>query len=62
MIHTTINYKVEISYSFNPEQLPNLSFLTTRKLKENLIKALKLDRMGNSLGTDEVSVNYVEVL
>ena len=61
MINQTITYEIDISYSHDGNDLPNLSMLTTRRLKEHLQNAIEHMRQEDSLGTAEVSVDWVEV-
>ena len=61
MIHTSIVYTVVIGYEYDEKDLPNLSFLTQRKLKENLEGSLDFVRQTDSLDHDEVTLTWIQV-
>ena len=61
MITQVITYEIDIAYSHDGDDLPNLSMITTRKLKEYLQNAIEHMRQEDSLGTNIISVDWIEV-
>lgn len=61
MIHTSITYTVTIGYEYDSEDLPNISFLTQRKLKENLQSSLEFIMDTDSLDHEDVSATWIQV-
>lgn len=56
-----VTYEVRVSYSYDEEDLPNLSMLTLRNLKYRVEAALEVMRKEDFLGTDEVTANWIEM-
>lgn len=61
MITEVITYEIDISYSHDGNDLPNISMLTTRTLKRALEIALENMRCENDLNTAEVTANWISV-
>ena len=58
---TVITYEIDVAYTFDSDDLPNLSMLTTRTLKKAIAEALEVMRQENSLGTAEVTASWIEM-
>lgn len=62
MTQTIITYEIDIAYSYDEEDLPNLSMLTTRNLKARIETVLEMSRKDGHLGTKEITTDWIEVL
>lgn len=62
MTQTIITYEIDIAYSYDEKDLPNLSMLTTRNLKARIETVLEMSRKDGHLGTKEVTTDWIEVL
>ncbi len=61
MITQVITYEIDVAYSHDGDDLPNISMLTQRRLKEHLENAIEHMRQEDSLGTAEISANWITV-
>ena len=56
---TIITYRVQVAYSYNTDDLPNLGMLTRRELKDNLESSLEFVRQTDALDHEDVSADWI---
>ncbi len=61
MAMIVLTYKVRVCYAYSEDHLPNVSMLTQRTLRENLIAVVKEANNEGTLDTVEVHSRWVEV-
>jgi hypothetical protein len=57
--HITLTYRVQVGYSYNTDDLPNLSMLTQRQLTENLESSLEFVRQTDALDHEDVTADWI---